>query len=587
MNEYMDKLNEELASAFIISTCQLTTKSSHVYSDHMHNLAASNKPVPKEYSVICGSYAEFYIRPLIGCIDDIDFLIAKVDELVVSGEFPVLPRDLSGLASTIKCFKIEQYDSYPGFVRLRLLGEMNYNWKFKKYEYNNTAVTERYVKPDLDIIRAGMPLERSTMPSIISGPAIKQTTELHSEGLLGFDFVRSVWCPQWPKEATGFINRTSNNGWPKIDTIKNVVQNGCHIVYIQHRSCRNDKLQWRFSFSFAEVILLQSWTQIQQIVYHLLRFLAKRELIHKDCRKEDEVLCTYHLKTLMLWTCEEMSPEWWKSSSLIGICCELLKKLSRWFKRRYCPNYFIPEANLFYEPSNFIIFDWTEQRLNEFCSSEILCHWFVENYILSFIRSSSVPIEPMPHFMNYMQPLFECRKRNELKSLDICFSNTFTFSDDASRSIMKHALTPGLAQYLQKEYDFKRNDLKANWRRGTLPTIQTVSGFKFYANLLCILHTSYSLDSGEFLWDSSVFIDVVNAISMRPNIIRSQYHNFPRTHTAPSCQHEFLRCQHLLQNVTLSTSRPEFQLLSLVSKDFLTKAVKLDGSMCSGIVPVS
>ena len=105
-------------------------------------------------------------------------------------------------------------------------------------------------------------------------------------------------------------------------------------------------------FQFAEVILLQSWTQIQQIVYHLLRFFAKRELIQKDCPKEDEVLCTYHLKTLMLWTCEEMSPEWWNSSSVIAICCELLKKLSEWLKRRYCPNYFIPEANLFHEPSS-------------------------------------------------------------------------------------------------------------------------------------------------------------------------------------------------------------------------------------------
>src|SRR6218665_1406430 len=62
-------------------------------------------------------------------------------------------------------------------------------------------------------------------------------------------------------------------------------------------------IQWRFSFSVAEVILLQSWTQTQQIVYHFLRFFAKRELIQKDCPKEDEVLCTYHLKTLMSKIC--------------------------------------------------------------------------------------------------------------------------------------------------------------------------------------------------------------------------------------------------------------------------------------------
>ena len=201
------------------------------------------------------------------------------------------------------------------------------------------------------------------------------------------DSVKSMWCPQWPREAQDWPKRQRDYGWPTIATISEVVQNGCHVVYVQHRACRNDDTQWRLSFSVAEVILLQSWTQIQQIVYHLLRFFAKREIIQKDCPKEDEVLCTYHLKTLMLWTCEEMSPEWWNSASVIEICCELLQKLSEWLKSRYFPNYFIPEANLFHEPSSFTMLDKTERRLNEFCNSDILCNWFVENYIQPFIRT--------------------------------------------------------------------------------------------------------------------------------------------------------------------------------------------------------
>src|SRR5688572_12739124 len=165
------------------------------------------------------------------------------------------------------------------------------------------------------------------------------------------------------------------------------MQHGCHVVYVQHRACRNDEGQWRLSFSVAEVILLQSWTQIQQIVYHLLRFIAKREIIQKDCPKEDEVLCMYHLKTLMLWTCEKMSPEWWNSAPVIEICCKLLQKLSECLKSRYFPNYFIPEANLFHEPQSLTLLDKTERRLDELCNSDILCNWFVENYILPFTRT--------------------------------------------------------------------------------------------------------------------------------------------------------------------------------------------------------
>jgi len=39
--------------------------------------------------------------------------------------------------------------------------------------------------------------------------------------------------------------------------------------------CDKNNQLWRLSFSIAEVILIQSWTQMQQIVYHLLRFFAK------------------------------------------------------------------------------------------------------------------------------------------------------------------------------------------------------------------------------------------------------------------------------------------------------------------------
>src|SRR6218665_1328199 len=119
------KLKDELASAFITSTCKLIPKSSHDYFDHLHHLVASNTPEITEYVILCGSQAEFYIRPLITCIDDTDNLIIQADELVFSGEYhSVLPSDLSGLPEEIKCYMIEPYDRYPGFVRLRVLGDM-------------------------------------------------------------------------------------------------------------------------------------------------------------------------------------------------------------------------------------------------------------------------------------------------------------------------------------------------------------------------------------------------------------------------------------------------------------------------------
>jgi len=272
----MDKWNEESATTFIDITCQLIPKSSLVYSDHMHNLSDSNDPLPTEYAILCGSEAEFYIRPLITCIDDADFLGARTDELVFSGNVPVLSSDLSGLTVKIRCFKIEPYDRYPGFVRLRVYAEMNYNWICKRYEFNRLADTNDFAVLQLDKFTRWydpVTVKRGNLLISIVDPAVKQRSgerifrnlrvivndlfrinsgaavkhrshiHVHPNNSKEFDYLRSVWCPHWPEEAHGFLNRPRNNGWPTTDIICEVLQNGCHVVWIQHRSCRNDDLQ--------------------------------------------------------------------------------------------------------------------------------------------------------------------------------------------------------------------------------------------------------------------------------------------------------------------------------------------------------
>ena len=122
MTDHAVKSIEEKASMFIVSTCQLLPKSFSTVSDCMHDLVMSQSPAPKEYSISCGSTEEFYILPLNTCIGDIDALLCNTDQLAFTGDFPVLPSDMSGLSDRIMFFKIEPYHKYPGFVRLRNIG---------------------------------------------------------------------------------------------------------------------------------------------------------------------------------------------------------------------------------------------------------------------------------------------------------------------------------------------------------------------------------------------------------------------------------------------------------------------------------
>ena len=131
-----DIADEEWASAFIVSTCQLLPKSSFkVVSDHIRDLIETPCPANKAYRILCGSSAEFYIRPLYTCIDDSDYLQPNADELAFSGNIPVLPNDVGGLADSIQCFKLEPYKRDPSFVQLLFVGKLKYNWKHKNISF--------------------------------------------------------------------------------------------------------------------------------------------------------------------------------------------------------------------------------------------------------------------------------------------------------------------------------------------------------------------------------------------------------------------------------------------------------------------
>jgi len=57
--------------------------------------------------------------------------------------------------------------------------------------------------------------------------------------------------------------------------------------------------QWRLSFSRAEIVLINSWIPVQQIVYHLLRDFMKTELLRDSAdNSEADTLSNYHIKTL-------------------------------------------------------------------------------------------------------------------------------------------------------------------------------------------------------------------------------------------------------------------------------------------------
>src|SRR6218665_1358020 len=405
---------DDSVSAFIVGTCRTLRKSNTKIYKSVSFKVSENTEV---HYIECGSCAELFIQPLQSCFGDVDYLMVTSYFLVFTDEKGVLPYDFRHIAHPKDCLLIEPYHDYPNFVRFRFFGQMSYDWEQKTLKFVH-ANTRKFLNYDLD--------EYHTGPEsyIRVGPAIRGT--FYRIGSKSVDIVVSMWCSQWPNVAEEWTNRRRKYGWPTTAIIHEVVQNGCHVVKATHPSCRNDRQQLRLSFSVAEVILLQSWTKIQQIVYHMLRFFAKRELIVKGCLKKDEVLCTYHVKTLMLWSCEEKSTDWWNSSSVIKLCCNLLEILEHWLKVTGCRNYFIPQANLFHGQFTRKSVEATINKLIYYSDSETLSLWFEESYMQpSCLPASYAECTHDVLSHEYMSEILETKKASYPEAIDVYFSIRF------------------------------------------------------------------------------------------------------------------------------------------------------------------
>nr|XP_022304025.1 uncharacterized protein LOC111111371 [Crassostrea virginica] len=163
-------------------------------------------------------------------------------------------------------------------------------------------------------------------------------------GGIEYDLVCCFACDFWPRSASSWINRC--HSWPDREVVNEIVRNGCHFVPIGHPFGLHEQEEWRISFSLAEHKLVHSMNHCQFLTYGLLKIFVK-EVIDKQSEETNKLLCSYHMKTLIFWVIQQnVVPLWCPQNPLGGfwVCFKLLLK---WVYEGVCPNFFIPENNLF------------------------------------------------------------------------------------------------------------------------------------------------------------------------------------------------------------------------------------------------
>ncbi|XP_065933633.1 uncharacterized protein [Magallana gigas] len=165
-----------------------------------------------------------------------------------------------------------------------------------------------------------------------------------STGFIDVDIACCFVCDFWPLSASSWINRC--HSWPAPEVVDDIIRNGCHFVAIGHPLGPHEHEEWRMSFSQAEYKLVYSMNHSQFLTYGLLK-LFLNEVINPKLDDTNKLLCSYHMKTTIFWAIQQNTlPQWCPQNILAGfwVCFKLLLK---WVFEGYCPNFFIPQNNLF------------------------------------------------------------------------------------------------------------------------------------------------------------------------------------------------------------------------------------------------
>ena len=390
----------KIVTKFFLDTCRLhpCTDDKVWASMYCAEIAMEHQSVDDEEAgfipLTTGSTAEFYIQPMLSCIEDSDFMLHHSDELAIPAGCPPPTQLPTEFDSRVKVYEIVDSE-FPGYVYLvssYLLKEC-----IDDDKYHAVQCQRQYLCSNMGLLAADSHIMHGPATLI---PVSRFSTTMLTARLAGsihsIDLTYCMRCLSWPPQADGWPVRLRNYGWPDSATVDHVVGNGCDMVHVAHRLCRHDERmaehQWRLSFSRAEIVLLSSWIPVQQIIYHMLRVFVKTERLNDNPYNFDAArVSSYHMKTLMLWACELKPRSWWIDDlNVVRLSVELLHTLCVWLTDACCPYYFIHNCNLFDE------FDHIDNYFCEIASRLMsvteasLAEWFIYSYVRKCARLSYV-----------------------------------------------------------------------------------------------------------------------------------------------------------------------------------------------------
>ena len=177
------------------------------------------------------------------------------------------------------------------------------------------------------------------------GPSFENWSIFEDPSESGTDMVPSIHCAFWPDDASEWIERPRPSGWPTPRDVSSIVNFGCHLVAIGHPQSDTKSLEWRISFSIAERTLVWSFNHVQLQCYVLMKIILK-EFIKVKCSPQNQVLCSYFIKTFLFWKYEIKDLSFWQENNLRECIKYLLIEFGQCLNEGVIQHFFFPSFNL-------------------------------------------------------------------------------------------------------------------------------------------------------------------------------------------------------------------------------------------------
>ena len=260
---------------------------------------------------------------------------SDADYLIVSECNPVVTDILEAQHHCLCLLMVQDSQTPPGYVKLQwvdfglplLLSFVYPRPKATGYDRENRAVCiDNY---DLE------------PGQVRHGPA-RSISE--TDTAIACDFVDAHRCRKIPGCASEWFTRRRYYNWPTAEWIDKCKTLGCLFVYVGHPNSEEKHLQWRMSFSLQERFLVTQFNSVQLKCYILMKII-KKDIIHKAVGEKS--ITSYHCKTCLLYLIENTPAEFWREENLLVCLYSCLSKILRCVETMDCPNYFIPDENMF------------------------------------------------------------------------------------------------------------------------------------------------------------------------------------------------------------------------------------------------